>query len=384
MSHYLVLGAGKMGAVLVKDLIAADEKNRVTLVDINPEQLKRVCEIIPSDRIIPVQADLEDEKQRKKLFRGHDVALCALLHKHSLLAMESSVRWGVHYVDLVGEWSDRRLSFDEEAKGKGLTLISGLGVSPGITNVCVGRGVSLLDETAKAMIYVGGNPAHPRPPLNYRIVYAVESLLGLYERKARILKGGKTKEVEPLTGLEPISFPTPFSRMECFYTDGLNSLILTMEGKIKDELAQKTIRHSGHALGVQVLKDCGFFSRNPVRVGDQKVIPRQVLETLLDREMRLEDEKDATLLRVVVEGRKSGKPVTHVFEMVDFYDAEKKCTSMGKTTSYPVSIAAQLIASGRISERGSLFPEQIFQGDLYQPFIQALKERGVTVTHKVF
>ena len=85
---------------------------------------------------------------------------------------------------------------------------------------------------------------------------------------------------------------------------------------------------------------------------------------------------------IVVEGKKSGKPATHIFEMIDFYDSEKDYTSMGKTTSFPASIAAQMITSGKIARRGSLFPEEVFQSDLYQPLMDALKERGVVVTHK--
>ncbi len=99
--------------------------------------------------------------------------------------------------------------------------------------------------------------------------------------------------------------------------------------------------------------------------------------------MKLGKERDVTLLRIVVEGKKSSKPTTHIFEMIDFYDSEKDYTSMGKTTSFPASIAAQMIASGKIAQRGSLFPEEIFQSELYQPLMDALKERGVVVTHKV-
>ena len=383
MNRFLVLGAGKMGYVLAKDLIDSDEKNQVTLVDICSEQLKHASDIIRSERLIPVQKNIEDERQREESFDDHDVVLCALLHKHSLLALETAVRKSVHFVDIVGEWPLERLKYDDKAMKEGITLISGLGVSPGITNICIGRGTHLLDETEKAMIYVGGNPVQPKPPLNYRIVYAVDSLLGLYERKVQILKGGQIKEVEPLSGLESISFSASFSKMECFYTDGLNSLIQTMQGKIKDELAEKTIRHQGHAQGIQVLKDCGLFSRERIRVGDQEVIPRKVLETMLDSEMRLEDEKDVTLLRVVVKGEEGGQAKTHVFEMIDFFDSEKGFTSMGKTTSFPASIAAQMIVSGHITQRGSLFPENIFHADLFHPFMDALRKRGVTITHKI-
>jgi lysine 6-dehydrogenase len=384
MSRFLVMGAGKMGIVLAKDLIESDNRNKVTLVDINSKQLQKAKKFIGSERLIALQKDLEKERQRKEIFEGQDVALCALLHKHSLLTLETAVLKGVHFVDLIGEKPLDRLKYDSEAKKKKVTLISGLGVSPGITNICVGRAVHLLDEVEKAMIYAGGNPVHPKPPLNYRIVYAVESLLDFYERKALVLMKGKIKEVEPLSGIESIQFPYPFSEMECFYTDGLSSLVHTMEGKIKGELAEKTIRHKGHAQGVKILKECGLFSRQPIKLHNTQVIPRELLEVILDSKMKLGKEKDVTLLRIVVEGKKSGKPTTHIYEMIDFYDSEKDYTSMGKTTSFPASIAAQMIASGRIAQRGSLFPEEIFKAELYQPLMDALKERGVVVTHKKY
>lgn len=377
------MGAGKMGIVLAKDLIESDNRNKVTLVDISSKRLQKAKKFIKSERLILLKKDVEKEKQRQDIFEGQDVALAALLHKHSLLALETAILKGVHFADLVGEKPLDRLKYDSEAKKKKVTIISGLGVSPGITNICVGRAVHLLDEVEKAMIYVGGNPVYPKPPLNYRIVYAVESVLDFYERKALILKKGKIKEVPPLSGIESIQFHHPFSEMECFYTDGLSSLAHTMQGKIKGELAEKTIRHKGHAQGIKILKECGFFSRQPIKLHNTKIIPRELLEVLLDSKMKLGKERDATLLRIVVEGKKSSKPTTHIFEMIDLYDSEKDYTSMGKTTSFPASIAAQMIASGKIAQRGSLFPEEIFQSELYQPLMDALKDRGVVVTHKV-
>lgn len=383
MSHFLVMGAGKMGIVLAKDLIESNAQNEVTLIDISSDHLKRALEIIRSHRLSPLQVDVEDESQRKTVFEGKDVALCALLHKYSLPALKAAVQHEVHFVDLVGEHPVERLDYNEEARKKGLCLISGMGVSPGITNICVGRGAHLLDTVDRAMIYVGGNPVHPKPPLNYRIVYAVDSVLDFYERKVPVFKDGKIKRMEPLSGIESISFPAPFSKMECFYTDGLNSLLYTMKGKIKDEMAEKTIRHVGHAEQVKILKECGLFSREPVQMGDQHVIPRKVLEAVLDSALKLGEEEDSTLLRIIIEGKKSGRPETHIFEMVDQYDSKKGYTSMAKTTSFPASIAAQMIVSGQIDQTGSLFPEDIFHDKLYQPFIDELEKRGVVVTHIV-
>jgi lysine 6-dehydrogenase len=381
MSHFLVLGAGKMGLVLAKDLIESSPDFRVTLVDIDFNALARAKTFIQSERLATLQRDIEDKGQRDEAIRRTDIVLCALLHRHSLPVLESAVRLGVHFVDVVGEFTLERLEFDEEAKNKGMTAISGCGVSPGITNVCVGRGLELLDETENALIYVGGNPAEGKPPLKYRIVYAVNSLLGLYERKALILKDGKLTKVPALSGLESISFPPAFPEMECFYTDGLNSLAHTMQGKIRGELSEKTIRYKGHSAEIQTLKECGFFERETIEIDSVHIVPRRVTETILDKRLALGEEKDVTLLRVVVSGRKSGEPTTLVFEMVDYFDEEMDYTSMGKTTAFPASIAAQMILNSKIKKRGIVFPEEIFIGDLYDPFVGALKSRGVLISH---
>ena len=381
MSHFLVLGAGKMGVVLAKDLIVSGPHHRVTLVDVDFKTLTRAKDFIQSDRLETLQRDIEDQEQRDKVMTGKDVVLCALLHRHSLPVLESAVRLGVHFVDVVGEFTLERLEFDEEAKNKSMTALSGCGVSPGITNVCVGRGVELLDETRNALIYVGGNPVEGKPPLRYRIVYAVNSLLGLYERKALILKDGKLTKVAALSDVEPIEFPPAFLEMECFYTDGLNSLVHTMQGRIAGELSEKTIRYKGHAAEIQTLKECGFFDTEAIDVDGTKIVPRRVTESVLDMRIALGQDRDVTLLRVVVSGKKAGESVTHVFEMVDYFDEEKKYTSMAKTTAFPASIAAQMILNGEITQRGVLFPEEIFIGELYDPFIDALKSRGVLISH---
>ncbi|MCP2605255.1 saccharopine dehydrogenase NADP-binding domain-containing protein [Candidatus Aminicenantes bacterium AH-873-B07] len=383
MRNFLVMGAGKMGIVLAKDLVDSDSKNKVTLVDISPTQLNKAEKFIKSERLFLLQRNIEDEKQRETIFEGQDVAISALLHKHSLLVLEEAVRRGIHLVDLVGEKPLDRLKYNDKAKEKGIIVISGCGVAPGIANICVGRGVYLLDETEKAIIYVGGNPLHPKPPLNYSILFAIESLLNFYERKTSILKKGKIRKIEPLSGVELIQFPAPFSKMECFYTNGLSSLLYTMKGKIKDELAEKTIRYPGHVQSIKILKACGLFSRKPIYINNQQIIPREVLKVLLESKLKLGKEGDVTLMRVVVSGKKAGKPVTHIFEMIDYYDKKKGYTSMAKTTCYPASIIAQMIVSGKISQRGILFPENIFHSELYNPFMNALKSKGVNIIHKV-
>jgi lysine 6-dehydrogenase len=383
VSHFLVLGAGKMGIVLAKDLIESHKDNIVTLVNDGEIGLRKAERSISSDRLFLLKKNMEDESERNEVIKGKDVVLCALLHKHSLPALETAVSQGAHYVDLVGEAPLERLKFDGEAKKNGVVVISGVGLSPGITNVCAARAVHLLDETENALIYVGGIPAQPAPPLNHRVVYAFSSFLNFYERNAQILMNGKERELPPLSGIEPISFPPDFADLECFYTRGLSSLLLTMKGRVHGELSKKTIRYKGHIKGIQALKESGLFSTQPIIVNGQELIPRNLLEVLLESRLRLENDQDVTLLRIIVSGSQAGKPQTHVFEMIDRSDPEKGYTSMAKTTAFPASIVGQMIAAGKIVRRGILFPEEILADELFPFFIEELAKRKVFLSHKV-
>ncbi len=373
-----------MGTVLAKDLIESREDSIVTLVNDGDCALQSAERFIASKRLFPLQRDMEDESQRTEVIKGQDVVFCALLHKHSLPVLETAVRQGVHYVDLVGEAPRERLKLDSEAKKKGITAISGVGLSPGITNVCVGRAVRLLDETENAFIFVGGIPLHPVPPLNHRIVYAFSSFLDFYEKNAQVLKNGVELELPPLSGVEPISFPPDFPDLECFYTHGLSSLLLTMKGKIQGELSKKTIRHRGHVQAIKTLRECGLFSTQTISVNSEQIVPRNVLEALLEPKLRLGEEIDVTLLRITVTGKMAGKPKAHVFEMTDRFDSGKKYSSMAKTTAFPASIVGQMILSGKIGRRGIVFPEEILADELFPVFVEELAGRGVLLSHRVF
>ncbi|MFQ6047609.1 MAG: saccharopine dehydrogenase NADP-binding domain-containing protein, partial [Gemmatimonadales bacterium] len=221
MSDFLILGAGKMGSAVARDLIESGPGHSVTIADRSPERLARAGASVSSERLATLTLEIAEASSSEAALRDRDVVIAALPHRYSLPALAAAVRNGVHFVDLVGEWPERRLRYGAQAQAGGITVLSGMGVAPGISNVCVGRAVEFLDETDSAVIYVGGIPRNPKPPLNYRVVFAIESVLDVYEREVSIIKDGRLQVVPPLSGVETVSFPAPFEELECFYTDGL-------------------------------------------------------------------------------------------------------------------------------------------------------------------
>lgn len=382
MKKYAVWGAGLMGRVVVQDLVETEADAEVTLFDVSDRLLRETVELVGGSRVTTRKVDVGDRSKTIEALRGRDVAIGALPHGMSLALVESAVEAGTALVDLVGSGPEKRAMLHERAKEAGCLIVPGCGVAPGISNFCVGRGVELLDEAQNGSIYVGGIPKRKRPPLFYETVYLMDSVLDAYERKATIIDSGREVTVDPLTGLETITFPEPAGELEAFYTDGLASLRLTMRGKIDNNLFEKTLRYPGHVDRIHFLKRCGLLGREPVRLGDTEVVPRDLLLELLGEHLELGPEGDILVMQVIVEGTKDGRSRRHVFELMDYFDPDKNHTAMARTTGFTATCAARMIAHGELPEKGVLFPEQIFIGSRFNRMIDALAERGVHVTHE--
>ncbi len=383
MRNYAVLGAGYMGTFLAKQIVSTNSENLVTLIDLKKTSLERAYRFINSDRIAIEAIDLNDEVAAVQKMRGHDIAISALPHSVAKQGMKIAVSAGVSLVDLVGEGPDAQLKFDADALKAGITVLPDMGVAPGLSNICVGRGVVLLDEAENAIIYVGGVPKEKEPPLYYQTLYRLKSVFNAYNRSVPIIRNGALVEVEPLSGTERISFGAPIGELEAFYTDGLNSLIVTMRDKISGNLAEKTLRYPGHIARIKILKECGLLDTAPVIVGGEKVSPIDVTVSALGPKLALSEKGDYLAMRVLVSGMKDGKRRTHRFELIDEFDPASGYTAMARTTCFPALIAMEMILNGAITEKGVVFPELLFTGGLYEAFMTALRKQNIDIVHIV-
>jgi lysine 6-dehydrogenase len=97
----------------------------------------------------------------------------------------------------------------------------------------------------------------------------------------------------------------------------------------------------------------------------------------------LGDDKDVTLLRVDVVGRRSDSHMHYTYDMIDYFDEAKQVTSMARTTAYPASIAAQMIARGEIKDKGIVPPETAFKGPTYTKLVTELAKRNINFKETV-
>jgi lysine 6-dehydrogenase len=374
----VVFGSGLMGSAIARDLVKSKDVEQVTVCDVDRHRLNTLTQAERSTKLAVKIHDVRQQSETAKLLKRSDVGIGALPHGLSEYAIESTLHAGVNFVDLIFGWRFGQGAVHAAAKKKGITIIPACGLAPGLSNILALAGAEQMDRVDEVHLKVGGIPERPQPPLNYRIVFSFEAVLEEYLRKARIVKNGRITEVPALTGLETITFPSPVGKCECFYTDGLSTLIQTIKG-VK-EMDEKTIRWPGHVDQIRTLIECGLLETKPLKIDGKPIVPLKFVAKVLSDRISLGKEKDLTLLRVDVAGRKRGRRHQIRYEMIDHYDPRRKLTSMARTTAFPCSIAAQMLGAGEIPLKGLVPPEIAFKGELRIKFLLYLEERRMKIT----
>ena len=372
-----VFGSGLMGATIARDLVGRKQVEQVTVCDVDRGRLRVLTHREHSSKLTVKVHDVRKRPATAKLLSRFDVGIGALPHGLSEYAINSAIKARVDFVDLIFGWRFGQAEIDSACRRRGITIIPACGLAPGLTNILAMAAAERMKRVSEVHIKVGGIPEKPRPPLNYRIVFSFQAVLEEYMRKARIVKHGRVKDVPALSGLETITFRSPIGKCECFYTDGLSTLVQTIRSV--REMDEKTIRWPGHAEQIRTLIDCGLLETNPVSYQDLSIVPKEFVANILSDKLALKEERDITLLRVDVSGRENGEQARRRYEMIDHYDGRHGITSMARTTAFPCSIAAQILASGRISRTGLIPPELAFRDELRTEFLDYLAERGMKI-----
>jgi lysine 6-dehydrogenase len=376
----LVLGGGLQGSACAWDLLRTSEF-AVTLADQNPGTLPAFLKAGRRKRLQIVQLDARDRAAVARIIEGHQAVMSALPYYLNADAARLAVDAGVHFADLGGntEIVREQQKLDSAAREKKISVMPDCGLAPGMVNILAAEGIRRLDTVDAVQLYVGGLPQHPRPPLNYNIVYSLEGVLDYYTTPSWILRQGRPVSVEALSDLESVVFPEPVGTLEAFHTaGGASTMPWDFEGRIPS-LEYKTLRYPGHAHIMRAIRELGLLDLEPVAVNGATVRPRDVFVRLVDAKLRQPEIQDLVALMVVVSGTKAGQPRRILFELLDFADAEHGISAMMRTTGFSLSITGQMQVGGRVARYGVT---TAYEGMPFEPYVKALGKRGIVIHEK--
>jgi len=376
MKNVTVLGCGLVGSVIARDL-AEDPDLRVTVFDREERSLARIAD---TRALRGLTEDLSTAAGIRAATADADVVVGAVPGFLGRRMLEAVIESGKPIADISFS-PENPLDLDAAARQRGVTAVVDCGVSPGLSNFAAGRAAASLDEVESLRIYVGGLPRARRWPWEYGIVFSATDVIEEYTRPARVRRGGDIVVRPALSEVELLDF-AGIGTLEAFLTDGLRTLIETIPARHMEE---KTLRYPGHADRVRALRETGFFDPQSVEVDGVRIAPRAIAETLLFRSWALAPgEEEFTVLRVIVEGRKQDARRRHVFDLLDRTDADTGTTSMARTTGFPCSIVARMLATGDYRDTGVRGLEHLAADErLHDRLVADLRSRGVSWNERV-
>ena len=378
--NVLVLGAGLQGSVLVKDLVKSEWVEEIIIGNMDVQRLKSL-EAIDRGKVKGKQVDVRNHDSLIKLMGNIDVVINGSDWRYNHVVTEAAIEAGVNLIDMGTIFDDvleKQLKLHEAAEDAKVTIIPCCGLSPGITNVLTLYGASELDKVDEVHIKCGGIPQIPKPPLDYRIVWSLDGVIDEYLERVTIVRNGKLEHVEPLSGLENIKFDNIQGELECFYTQGLSTLPNSLN-RVR-EMDYKTIRYSGHCEKIKLLASLGLLNSNPIEIRGNRLSPREFLVTHLSRLLALGADRDMVILKIDLIGEKRGRRAHHTFSMLAFFDEKNGITAMARTTAFPCSIIAEMIAKTDINVKGVTPPERSVPPE---PFIAKLAEKGIHIDERL-
>lgn len=350
-------GCGDMGNGVVQDLLAHTDA-QVTIADYRIERAKKYADEL-GERVNAVFVDANDEASLVEVLRGADAAVGCIgpFYRFAPRLARAAVKAGVNYVDICDDYGplDEVLAMHEDAKSAGVTLITGLGWTPGITNLMARDGALQLDEVDEIRVaWVGGAQDAEGLAVVKHVFYAITGDVPTYQN-------GQWTRVRAGTGKEVVRFPEPFGDIEVFHCGHPEPITIPRYFQVKTVSLKGALTPAWN----------NWLGDVFVRLGLTNT------PTKIDRLSRLIWSLEGILgaggialsaARVDVFGRDRGIPRVLTYTAVD---------KMRRLTGIPAAIGAWMLAKGEIQRKGVFAPEGCLDS---AAFFEALAQRGIQIT----
>ena len=349
-------GGGDMGGHAVRDLLTHSTA-QVTIADRRVEAAQQYVHE-SRGRLDTALVDATDEEALVEVLAGADAAVGCIgpFFEFAARLVRAAIRAGTPYVDICDDWGPVReiRGMDGWARAAGVPVITGLGWTPGITNLMAKRGAQRLDEVDEVKVAWAGSAADSAGfAVLMHVAYAITGEVPTF-------RDGETITVPARSGVEPVEFPEPLGRVwvsHCGHPEPL-TLPAALEARTVSLKGGLTPQWNNRLAGA--LSDIGLFA-NPIRMRRVAGVIHQ-LEGLLRF-----GGVPFSGARVDVNGRKDGRSVVHSYATVD---------KMGRLTGIPAAIGALRLAERQVTAPGIHAPEDVIEPE---SFFAELRDRAVEV-----
>ncbi|RLG50198.1 MAG: hypothetical protein DRN96_08325 [Thermoproteota archaeon] len=353
-------GAGDMGFGAVRFLAGQERVEEVVVFDLRPERapLGELGELRGKVRCVKADASKPSELAEALRKERVDSAVGAIGPFYELArpVVEAAIKSGVPLVDICDDYDGAMASLElsSEAAKAGVTCITGLGWTPGLSNLLAAKGHRELDSCRSIDISWVGSAADSKG------LAVVMHVFHACTGKVPMYLDGELKEVEAGSGKEPKLFPKPFGEVKVFYTGHPEPVTIPKHLKVERVTLKGALVPEWQNSLVALFVKLGL-TKTPGRKRKLSKIIHSIEDLFRAGGVQ------ASGLRVDVSGELKGEEVTLTYGMVD---------RMWRLTSIPAALGAMMLASRELDEPGVHPPEAAIPAE---DFLKRVAEAGLKI-----
>jgi len=379
----LVLGAGGVGSAVARIAARRPFFENLVLADYDLGRAERAAAAAADPRMVAARVDASDEAAIVELLTQHriDAVLGATDPRFTMPIFRAALAAGCHYLDMAMSLSrpdpdepfsrtgvklgDEQFAMADDWERAGRLALVGIGVEPGLSDVFARYAsdhlfsrIDLLGVRDGANLEVLDDAGRPMFAPTFSIWTTIEECLNppvIYEA------GRGWYTTEPFSEPEIFDFPEGIGPVECVHVE--HEEVLLMPRWLTAGRVEFKYGLGAEFIGVlRTLHQLGLDSTTPLRVGDVRVSPRDVVAAALPDPGQLgERMRGKTCAGVWVRGLgKGGEPrSSYLYHVVDndWSMAEYGCQAVLWQTAVNPVVALELIAGGVWGGAGVLGPE---------------------------
>ena len=385
MKAVITGGAGRQALSAIYDLVETSDVEKILLIDIDSESLRKRKKLINSPKIETEIIDLRDVETLADAMKDYDVVINGSSHIFNMDVMDACIESKTNYTDFGGlfHWAIEQLKRDEDFRKAGITGIVGSGSAPGIVNVLVKYATDRLDTVEDILIL---DAIINRSAKGYKFVppYALDTIIEEFTMNNYEFKDGEFVELPPFSGKITVDFPEPYGTLNLY--NMIHSEVATMPITYKDKgiknVAFKLALPTLFEERLRFLIENGLGNREKINVNGAEISPRDFLLEIFETKpgVTMDTPDDCKLLRVIVKGTKNGKDCTYQVE-TDLHHHPWGLSNGHFSVGFPGAVTAKMLARGDIKEKGFFTGEAVIDTDIY---FRELEKRDIKVYAKVF
>lgn len=363
----LVLGGtGDMGRRAALELSRSPDVEKVTVAGRTLAKAEAVAASL-GPRGQAAAVDVRDEAALVTAMRGHDVVAGAMgpFYLFEKPVARAAVAARVPYVSICDDHDavEALFALDGEAQAAGVTVLTGVGWTPGLTNVMARRAASQLDEAREVHVaWIGSGAASGGEAVILHVLHIVTGSVPTF-------RGGRREMVPAGTGRKDVAFPPPIGRRPVWHVGHPEPVTLprymprlrevTLRGGLVEPMLNRL------AFGVARL---GLTRHEGTRRRLARLFSR--MGPLFQKVFR---QVYPAAAHVEVAGIKEGRPARLVLTAV---------APMADLTGIPLAVAALMMGRGQIPRTGVIAPEA--EGAIPpDEFLAEVQERGISVEQRL-